>query len=111
MFEATIFFKLMIGHALADFVFQQDAMAMGKNRHNEIHKSRGAGFPPWQYWLVAHVLVHAGAVYFVTGSALLAVIEAALHAIIDFSKCERWINFHQDQFLHLVCKAAYLPFL
>ncbi len=103
----SIFFQLLVGHALADFVLQQDAMGFGKNRHKNKNHVKGVEFPTWHYWLSAHALIHGGAVYLVTGSLLLGIIETLLHALIDFSKCEGWINVHQDQGLHILCKLAY----
>jgi len=106
-----LFFQLLIGHAVCDFVLQSDTMARAKLRHGELRATYGPGFPPWYYWLSAHALVHGGAVYLLTGSPLLGAVELALHWAIDFAKCERWINIHQDQALHVLCKAAYCGLL
>ena len=106
-----LFYQLLVGHALADFVLQQEAMGAGKNRHNEIHARKGYQFPAWYYWLTAHSLIHGGVVYLVTGSLELSAIETVLHWVIDFAKCEEWINFHQDQALHIICKIAYCFFV
>ena len=46
-----LIFKLIIGHAIADFALQSDAMANNKNR-NILKASLYA--PSWQYWLIAH---------------------------------------------------------
>lgn len=107
----TLFFLLLAGHALADFVLQSDVMATAKNRHNAIHKNRGDNFPPWQYWLGAHTLIHGGVVLLVTESLLLGFIETLLHTLIDFLKCEGKLSFHQDQALHLICKVVYCAVL
>lgn len=107
MTEFTIFFQLIVVHAVADFVLQPEVMGAGKNRHHDIHNRVGKNFPPWYYWLVAHALTHGGLVYLVTGSVILGMVETLLHGLIDFAKCEDWINFHQDQALHVVCKATY----
>ena len=103
----VLLFKLLVGHALGDFVLQTDTMARAKDRHGDLAKTASESFPPWYYWLAAHALVHGGIVFFVTGSALLGVIETLLHGAIDIAKCERWIGFHQDQALHVLCKIAY----
>jgi len=50
-------------------------------------------------------------VFVITGSALLALIEVILHSAIDYAKCERWIGFHQDQALHVLCKIGYCFFV
>jgi len=103
----TYFFQLLVAHAIADFVLQHEAMVAGKNRCNKIHDGEGINYPPWYYWLSAHALVHGGAVYLVTGSLVLGIVETVLHWFIDFSKIEKWLNFHQDQALHLCCKVGY----
>ena len=106
-----LFFQLLIGHAVGDFVLQSDTMARAKDRHNEMAKNRSANFPAWYYWLTAHALVHGGAVYLLTGSATFGLIETLLHWTIDCAKCERKIDFHQDQALHTICKIGYCVFL
>ena len=102
--------KLLIGHALADYPLQGDAIAKGKNRHSPPY-----GIPPgqkpcavWWHYLTAHALIHAGAVWIITGNVGFAVAELALHWAIDFAKCENWTNPHQDQALHVACKMAYV---
>lgn len=83
-------------------------MATAKSRHAEIHKQTSKGFPGWYYWLISHALVHGGAVFYISGSLWLGIIETVLHTLIDFCKCEHWINIHQDQTLHVLCKVAYV---
>ena len=102
-----LFFQLLIGHAAADFVLQSDTMAIAKSRHGDVGKQYGVNFPPWYYWLTAHSLIHGGAVYLLTGNVLFGLVETVLHWSIDFTKQERWINFHQDQALHILCKFLY----
>ena len=106
-----IFFQLLVAHALADFVLQQEAMGAGKNRHSDIHARKGEKFPAWYYWLTAHSLIHGGVVYLVTGSLVLGLIETTLHWIIDYAKCEGWLDFHQDQAMHIACKLGYCFFI
>jgi hypothetical protein len=105
----TIFFKLMIGHALADYPLQGEAIARGKNRHNPPF-----GLPPgqkpvavWWHYLTAHALIHAGFVWAATGNVWCALAELVLHWVIDFGKCENWTDPHQDQALHALCKVVY----
>lgn len=107
----AIFFQLLLGHVMGDYVFQRSIMATSKSRHAEIYKTAGPRFPPWYYWLGAHALVHGGAVYLVTGSLALGLIETALHGVIDFAKCEYWIGVHTDQALHIICKLVYVYFI
>jgi hypothetical protein len=96
-----LFFKLLIGHALADYALQDDMMVHRKNR-------RDLGYGPWCYWMTAHALINAGAVWIVSASAVCAVAELVLHWAIDFSKCEKWTNPHLDQLLHVCCKIGYV---
>lgn len=105
-----LLFKFLIGHALADYPLQGDAIAKGKNRHNPPY-----GLPPgqktcrvWWHYMTAHALIHAGAVLVITNNVWLALIEFVLHWFIDFAKCENWTNPHQDQTLHVLCKIAYV---
>jgi len=104
----SLFFQFLVGHALGDYVFQRDIMATSKSRHAEIYKTAGPGFPRWYYWLLAHALVHGGAVFVISGSALLGVIETVLHTLIDYSKCEHKIGINTDQALHVLCKLGYV---
>lgn len=104
-----LFFALLIGHAIADFPLQGDAMAKGKNRHNQ-----PSNVPPgqrpvkvWFHYLTAHSLIHSGFVWAITGSIWLGLAECVLHWVIDFIKCENWTNPHGDQLLHIGCKVAY----
>lgn len=105
----AMLFALVIGHAIADYPLQGKFLAIRKNRHIK-PLEYGADVPGsiWVYCLSAHSLVHAAAVWIVTGSALFGFIEFVLHWIIDFAKCEKWTTFHQDQGLHLLSKVAYV---
>jgi len=99
---SELLFKLLVGHAFADFVFQTDFMAINKNRHAAVL----AGF--WPYVLSAHALVHGGFVFLATGSVWLGVAETVVHWAIDFGKCEKWYGIHSDQGLHIVFKFIWL---
>jgi hypothetical protein len=103
----VLFFQLLVGHAVGDFVLQPNPMSSGKNRHNRLREQYGDGFPPWYYWLTAHSLTHSGIVFAITGSMLCALIECASHWLIDFGKCEKTYNLHFDQCLHLFFKLLY----
>ena len=111
MFE--IFFKLAVGWAIADFGLQLDAMAKGKNRHRQAPDLVPEGQKPvavWPYYLTAHALIHAGMVWWATGSIWLGLTEFVLHWLIDYAKCENLTNPHGDQLLHLICRLLYLLF-
>ncbi len=103
-----ILFLLMLGHLVADFALQTDAMAKGKNRNRRPDPSvipPGQNYmPTWGYWLTAHAGTHAAAVYLVTGSPILAALELCWHWLIDFGKCDNFYGVNTDQFLHFACK-------
>jgi hypothetical protein len=103
----NVLFLLLCAHALCDFALQPEAMGNGKSRRRHLRGDFGVGFPPWYAWLGAHAFIHGGAVALITGSWLLGLLEAAVHALIDHAKCEERISFGQDQLLHIVCKAGY----
>ena len=104
-----VFLALAIGHAVADFSLQGQFLADAKNRHSDItnYFEKPAPSGVWIHAMTAHSLVHAGAVWLITGSAILAVIELVAHWIIDYVKCEGWTSFNTDQLLHYVCKIIY----
>jgi hypothetical protein len=98
-----LLFKLIIGHAFADFAFQSDVMAKGKNKNNKTIPPIGQKyFPCWTYWLTAHALVNCGVIYLITNNAGLALIEFISHWIIDYNKCDNKLTVHQDQALHFM---------
>jgi hypothetical protein len=103
-----VFLALLIAHALCDHPLQGQFLALHKNRH---YRPQNTDLPPntlWLYCLSAHSLIHAGGVWLVTGSYLLAIVELTLHWLIDFLKEEKIISLHIDQLLHMICKAAYI---
>ena len=102
-------FALCIGHAVADFPLQGEYLATGKNRRFLI-RMQDPSRPPhiWVVCMAAHCLIHAGSVWLITGSALLAAVELVIHCAIDVAKCEGKTTFNQDQALHVLCKMAYV---
>jgi len=104
---STLLFALLIGHALADYPLQGDFLAQHKNRH---YNAAANGFPKgvWIHCLASHALIHAGFVWFITGSALLGLCEFVLHTFIDFIKCEKLTGFHTDQVLHVLSKVLFI---
>jgi hypothetical protein len=102
------FFKLLIGHALADFALQSDVMAKFKNRHNKATPPVNQKYVPcWPYWLLAHGLIHAGMVVLITNNYWFALGELFSHCLIDFLKCEGTTNPHVDQALHVLFKLVW----
>jgi hypothetical protein len=104
-----IFFLLAIGHALMDYPLQGEFLASCKNRQFLIQRADPAR--PASIWIICmacHCLLHAAAVWFITGCVILACIEFVLHFIIDVVKCEGYTSFNQDQLLHFGCKVGYV---
>jgi hypothetical protein len=104
-----VFFALAIGHAVADFPLQGEYLATGKN-WRLLRRLQDPARPEqiWIACMAAHCLIHAGAVWLITGSSLLAVIELALHWSIDVAKCSGKTRFNLDQALHILCKVGYV---
>lgn len=100
----TLFYLLLCAHAFCDFPLQAGPMAVEKSRHSRSDLQKGV---PWFYWLTAHALIHGGAVYLVTRSVTLGLVETILHWVIDFAKCEGWTNIHADQLMHILCRVGY----
>lgn len=96
-----LFAALVIAHAVCDYPLQGDFLARAKNRALPIPGV------PWFQALGAHALMHAGAVWLLTGSIWLGVVEFVAHSLIDDAKCTGKIGFNTDQALHVVCKAVW----
>lgn len=101
-----ILWLLIVSHALIDFPLQGDFLAKGKN-----HKAPLPGVP-WYACLAAHALIAGGAVSLVTGRLDLGVVEALLHARIDYLKNDGGLGegataFNIDQAFHVLCKVAW----
>ncbi|AGG91233.1 MULTISPECIES: DUF3307 domain-containing protein [unclassified Sulfitobacter] len=100
-----VFALLVAGHALCDYPLQGEFLANGKNHRAPIP---GA---PWYQLLAAHSAIHAGAVFLITGSLTLALLEFAAHTAIDYTKCDGKIGFNADQALHILCKVIWVAAL
>lgn len=98
----VLFFKLLIGHALADFPLQGQFIGDFKNWNNPCKENI------WWILMTAHCLIHAGVVWYVTGRGEFAVVEFFLHYLIDCAKNGSYLNFKSDQGLHLICKIGYV---
>ncbi len=99
-------FKLLVGHAVADFALQSDFIARMKSRWND---QSGTGM--WIYVSISHALVHGGAVYLATGNTYLGIAETGAHWLIDYGKCANMISLHTDQFMHVLCKCLWIYLL
>lgn len=110
-----LLFKLLCGHAIADFALQTDWIACNKNRHYAPKGYDPALHGPqqsiWPYVLTSHSLIHGLMVYLATGSLELGIAETIAHWMIDFGKCEKWYGIHLDQWLHIGCKILWLLWL
>lgn len=95
----------VLGHVLADFPLQGEYLARQKNR------ALADSTESWIVALSAHSIIHAGAVWLISGSLVFAGIELLLHATIDTAKCQNRIGYATDQLLHLACKALYVTAL
>jgi hypothetical protein len=95
---------LWMAHFLCDFGLQSDRMAR--------EKCPGCDATlPWGWWLTAHSAIHGLAVALLTGLPVLGLVEMAVHALIDHSKCAGRISLRVDQALHLLCKALWVVVL
>lgn len=108
----ALLFKLLCGHAIADYALQSDFMARNKNR-NMIP----VGYDPalhgpmqkiWPYVLTSHALIHGSFVFMATGRYELGIAETVSHCVIDFGKCEKWYGIHTDQIAHILCKVLWM---
>lgn len=97
MFFAQTFLMLLAAHWVCDYPLQGDFLSRAKQSG-----------PLRIYHLVAHAGIHAGAVFLVTGSLVLALIEWLLHSAIDEAKVRGITTFAVDQALHVACKGIYI---
>jgi hypothetical protein len=96
-----LFAAMVIAHVIADYPLQGDFLSRAKNRF------AGVAGVPWYQALGAHSAIHAGAVWALTGSALLGLAEFVAHAITDDRKCAGRLNHDQDQAVHVACKLVW----
>lgn len=96
-----LFLLLVFGHFLADYAFQSEFMALGKNRHDPDPRV------PWYHALGAHSIIHGGVVGVITGLWWIGVLEAILHWFIDDNRCAKRLTYTQDQMLHIGCKVLW----
>lgn len=96
---------LVVAHALCDYPLQGDFLAAAKNRRKPI---KGV---PWYQAMTAHCLIQAGAVFVITHSLPIGVLEFVCHFAIDMTKVDETISFNVDQLLHVACKFAWVLIL
>jgi Protein of unknown function (DUF3307) len=102
MTAMEIFAWLLIGHAIADFALQTGWMAGAKQPGGKFE-----GEVIWPAVLACHAGIHAGAVKLATGSWLLAGLEFAAHAAIDYTRGRGGLSFNADQAAHVGCKVLW----
>ncbi|WP_454056869.1 DUF3307 domain-containing protein [Cupriavidus sp. Marseille-Q8015] len=96
-----LLFWLLVGHVLADYPLQGDFLATAKDHTTPLGKVF------WPHALGAHSMIHAGFVAFFTGSVVLGLAEAVIHAATDRLKCAKRISLNVDQGIHFVCKLVW----
>lgn len=84
---------LIAGHYLGDYGLQNDYIA--KEKGNSLHV------------MIAHCSIQAGTVLLATGNGDLALIEFAIHWVVDTLKCRNLISLNVDQAIHITCRIAY----
>jgi hypothetical protein len=108
MTSIDMLYWLIVGHIFADFVFQPESMAKGKNINNKTTPPPGAKYQStWFYWLTAHAIANGGFVTLATGSYKLGLAEVLCHWLIDFGKCNNCYGIHRDQLMHIFCKLVW----
>jgi len=101
----ALFAALVVAHALADFPLQGSYLASKKIR------SKADNFSEYIVALLAHSVIHAGAVWLVSGSLVLGMVEFVLHGIIDSAKGKGKYSILTDHILHLASKLSYVVVL
>jgi hypothetical protein len=102
MTAMEIFAWLLIGHAIADYALQTEWLARAKQPGGTFE-----GEIIWPGVLACHAGIHAGAVKIATGSWLLAGLEFAAHATIDYARGRGLMGFNADQAAHVGCKVLW----
>jgi hypothetical protein len=93
-----LFFVLAAAHFLFDFPLQGQYLADGKNRFKPIPGT------PWYWCMGGHCMLHAAAVYLITGSIILGFAELLAHLWLDDAKCAGDSTFDRDKICHLTFK-------
>lgn len=96
-----LFVLLTAAHFVCDYPLQGEFIAFGKNAAKPLPGV------PWYQPMLAHVSIHAVAVYLITGLWVLAMAEFLMHFITDHAKCHGRLTYNQDQAIHIGCKAVW----
>jgi len=97
-----MFVAFLVLHCLADYPLQGPFLSEAKNPNTAL----GREF--WPYAMSAHALIHGGAVFLLTGSVWLCLVEAVVHAVTDLLKCDNKLTMFGDQLIHVLCKVVWL---
>ena len=103
MATLTTLWWLLCAHALTDYVLQSDRMAAYKHPA----ETRHADYGPWWWWMVAHGLINALGVLYVTQNVWLSVGECIVHMMLDTFKSRGFLTTNQDQAGHLLSKVLW----
>ena len=103
--ETLVF--LLAAHFLFDYALQGDWMSKAKNPKLDLVP----GEEIWPLALFGHSLLHATAVYVITGSWFLFVVELVVHFVTDYEKCNGRFGYNADQINHVLWKVLYVIFL
>ena len=98
-------FVLCVLHAVVDYGLSTEYVAFAKS-----HK-RSEGKGVWPFVLLAHSLMHGGAVFFATGNIFFGCGETVLHAITDYLKSDGKISYGIDQAIHYATKVLWVILL
>ncbi|QGZ14218.1 membrane protein [Rhizobium phage RL2RES] len=101
----ALFFLLLFAHYVADYPMQQ-FLCRVKNPNRKRGVDDDIAEIPWTYGMTAHCGIHAGFVLLLTGSVAYAIFEFVVHFVTDWLKCEHWIGYKTDQFIHVATKAV-----
>ena len=95
---------LITAHFVADFVLQNEKMAVEKcpGRDVTLH---------WSWWMTGHSALHGLSVALITGFPVLGLAEWLAHFCIDYGKCRGFFNLGVDQTVHVLCKLVWVSCL
>ncbi|QIG71319.1 hypothetical protein EVB32_202 [Rhizobium phage RHph_TM39] len=104
-----LLFKLLVGHAIWDYPgqgFLADLKNCNKDCKSLLKSNFAVDKHAWMFGLFFHVLLHCGAVAFITQSVTATILEFVVHIITDHVKCKDKISFVTDQIIHILTKVV-----
>jgi len=103
-----LFWWYLVFHAIFDYGLQSEFIAKGKNHREPLPNV------PWVPVLMAHSIMHGGAVAFVSGNVYLGAAEFVAHFATDFAKsagffgADRFRAHIVDQIVHILWKILWI---